>query len=195
MELPALDRDTLAAILIVEASQRPDWFQRIEWAAVRVGLLLRVPRRLLPRTVGPLQLVDAPPSFPDAVMLARQKLNGHLATFEDVAAEWYGSRSRMRGSSTSYALALAYAMDLWQVTWRSVPSKSIVPRVCWLRASTPTPKYRRPHESTATIALDPGVVSGRDFEDVVGLGQDRRTIVHDDPQSSRDDKPEAVDLA
>ena len=45
------------------------------------------------------------------------------------------------------------------------------------------------------IALDPGVVARRDLERVVGLEQDRRTIVHDDPEPSRYDEPEVVDLA
>jgi hypothetical protein len=114
MDIPIIERDMLAAILIVEASQRPEWAQNVEWAAVRLGGFVRLPRRLLPRTVGPLQLADGPQVFADAVTIARRKLDGHLATFEDVATEWYGSPNRVRGSSTSYVQALSHAMDLWQ---------------------------------------------------------------------------------
>jgi hypothetical protein len=45
------------------------------------------------------------------------------------------------------------------------------------------------------VALDPRIVSGRNFEGIVGLQQDRRAIVHHDPEPARDDEPDVVDLA
>src|SRR5215208_727030 len=51
----------------------------------------------------------------------------------------------------------------------------------------------RVDRNEALVALDPGVVSWRDFERVVGPEQDRRTVVHRHPEVSRDHEPEMVD--
>jgi hypothetical protein len=113
IEMPTDERDMLAAILIVEASQRPEWAQSVEWALLSLGRVVGLPRRLLPRTVGPLQLAGGPRLFADGVAVARRRLEGHFSSFEDVATEWYGSPNRVRGASVSYVDALAHAMDLW----------------------------------------------------------------------------------
>jgi hypothetical protein len=113
MDLPGRERDVLAAILIVEASQRPEWVQKAEWLVLRLGGRIGLPKRLLPRTLGPFQMTDAPGVFRDAVEAARQRLDGHMASLEDVATVWYGSPNRTRGSAISYVDALAHASALW----------------------------------------------------------------------------------
>lgn len=133
MDITAIELEALAAIVIVETSQRPSWVRGFEWTVRRIGGRLGLPADLLPRSVGPLQLVDAPASFAAAVHVAQRKLDGHLDTLDDVAAEWYGSRHRSAGSSASYSAALRQAAAIWRATQSQAAIAS---------SSTPTPGRR-----------------------------------------------------
>jgi hypothetical protein len=99
----------LALILIVEASQRPAWIQLTERVLRRAGEALRIPTRLLPQTLGPFQMTEAPRDFDSAALEAKRRLEGHLGSFADIALVWYGTRSRVAGSAASYASVLEFA--------------------------------------------------------------------------------------
>ena len=122
MDLAPSERDALAAILIVEASQRPSWVRGIEWTTARVGKRVGAPVRVLPRTLGPLQILNAPRSFDEAIKAARRKLEGHVSTPDEIAVEWYGSRYRSQGSSATYSAALIEATGIWRRQCRTLGS-------------------------------------------------------------------------
>lgn len=103
---PAI-RSTLAAILLIEMTERPAWIRLAEWVFHRLaGLMGR--SRVGPRTLGPFQMSHAPLAFTDAVIEASRRLE-HITSDEEVARLWYGTATRRPGSFLSYPDALEIA--------------------------------------------------------------------------------------
>ena len=108
----------LIAILLTELSARPLLWRGLEWSCVlptRTGPLGKRAREWgQRRTVGPLQLKDAPYRFEAAAAAAAKLLDSHVGTLRaaDVAAFWYGSAARQPGSTISYETALELSLPI-----------------------------------------------------------------------------------
>lgn len=106
--LNARTTDTLAAVLLIEMTERSRLRRGAEWALWATGGVLHLPRRVRPKTLGPFQLRDAPRTFREAASQAASLIDG-AGSDRDVARRWYGAASRQRGACISYEEALSMA--------------------------------------------------------------------------------------
>lgn len=105
IDMTASERETLAALLLVEMTCRPSAHRFLEWLLAAIIPAIRGVRALRPRTLGPLQMVDAPRAFSAAVDVALRKIR-QCKTDDELAVHWYGSAVRQPGSCMSYPQAL-----------------------------------------------------------------------------------------
>lgn len=102
----------LELVLLAEMSARTAPHRFIEWTVYFVGHGLRVPRRLLPQSRGPLQLRDGSFSFPDAARTAVGKLPEQGIDTDALARLWSGAATRQPGSLAGYRDVLRIASQI-----------------------------------------------------------------------------------
>ena len=104
-------RGTIAAVLLIEMTERPRRVRAIEWLLHDLSKIVPTRTTLGPRTLGPLQLQHAPRDFRRAASRAGEMLQSAESDIV-VAQRWYGSAARQQGSCVSYVEALHLARRL-----------------------------------------------------------------------------------
>lgn len=132
-------KQSLAAILVIEMTERPRPMRALEWIVWRVCNRLGVARMVGPRTLGPLQLAHAPSNFSAAASIAGSVIAGTQSD-EDIAQRWYGATTRQPGCCASYPEVLSIARDV--LRRRSMDNKSCTGVILRRGASRLVPSAR-----------------------------------------------------